>query len=251
MKVTLFFVIAFASCLTTEVASILDIWANVDSVQTNIVISTLTISSRCALITVMQSNRNLNENVTSSSCEGYLIASNIVISTAQCLDGNVTAVEVNIKFGSGIVGADSYVKHQNYNSVTLENDISLIKLIAAPISYGALSQLPTLSMRSINYVGKFMTAVGLTSSDSLISQIKIGSPQSNCSIGNFTNFICVSGNRIFKFNTGSALFHGDKLVGIFSQSKEGNISDVYTRVDRYLEWITAVTQVFSNYNTIA
>lgn len=181
------------------------------------------------------------------SQKGYLISSNVVLSTLSL--PQTTEFSIIICMYNTLVNMlTDVVAISNYNPKTLENDISLMRLRTG-FSSGA-TQLPIPLMRFFNYEGRILTAVGWnsnsSSSNSQISQLKIGEPLSKCSFGNCTNLICVSNdvNNGIACNNGDALFDGDRLVGICSHSR-GNF-DVYTRVDRYLEWILSFIESASN-----
>lgn len=242
MKSTKIFVVVFAYLSATKVASKM-------FAITQLTGSRLTDSTSCfADSSIIGSNAvsvSNNKGIKESRI-GYLIASNVVLSTASV--GAVPNPMIAMAICNSHAKAAQYVPHPFFNSITLENDISLIRLRTG-FNYGFI-QLPTPFMIFINYERTILIAVRWnspsTGNNSQINQLKIGEPLSSCSFGNYTNFICVSNdvNNGIASNNGDALYDGPQLVGVRSHSR-GNY-DVYTRVDRYLEWISSFIQMASN-----
>jgi secreted trypsin-like serine protease len=217
-----------------------------------------------AAITVQTSNSRF-------FCGGTLINQEWILTAGQCVDG---AIVFTIQLGSNTLeGADpnrvkvsssEYVVHPDYNSLTLENDIGLIKL-RIPVEYSNyLSAVRFLGIAYIEPSTSFM-ALGwgqTTDEDSDLSndlmyarlvalsneecQIFYGNQISNdtlCVEGNYNEGSCYG-------DTGSALLQDGKFslhVGIASfvsgNGCESTDPSGYIRTSSYRDWIRNITGV--------
>lgn len=256
MKSMVIFVVVFAYISATEVAFqissnqfvTLDVAISSMIAQFTNRLSTLDTCLSTALnVGGVGLSYNYNESIKESR-KGYLIASNVVLSTAHSDVSTAYSSITTCLYNALVNMITDVVAHPNYNPETLENDISLMRLSNRFLS--GFTKLPNPFMRFINYEGRTLTAVGWNSTSSSsnlqINHLKIGELLSKCSFGNYTNFICVSNdvNNGIASKKSDALFDGPRLVGIYSQTR-GNFN-VYTRVDRYLEWILSFIQIASN-----
>ncbi|CRK99045.1 CLUMA_CG011947, isoform A, partial [Clunio marinus] len=202
-------------------------------------------------------------------CGGTLITTQWLTTAAHCVRdytgaqayfGSINKNNMPVK-----ITASGHYVHEDWDPSTLANDIALIKLLTAvPISSAINTvQLPPRSDVSKSYDGSVLVACGFgkTHENSFPTYLNYAS------INGISDYDCSLVHWVFKstmlcakgLNTGSSTCFGDsggpliyqsngisKLVGInsFFQT-EHCVNDVqgFTRVDKYLDWISAKTGV--------
>jgi secreted trypsin-like serine protease len=218
-----------------------------------------------AAITVQTSNSRF-------FCGGTLLNQEWILTAGQCVDG---AVLFTIQLGSNSLEGDDpyrvkvasseYVVHPDYNSLTLENDIGLIKL-RMPVEYsqnlyqiGLLASSYNLSINTLVATGWGQTSdedSGLSNDLRWVSVAPLSNEECKIFYGNQIgiNTICVEGN----YNEGSCYGDtGSPLVQDIGKYKihtgiasfisgngcESTDPSGYTRTFPYRDWIRNYTGV--------
>ncbi|KAJ3632607.1 hypothetical protein MTP99_009604 [Tenebrio molitor] len=204
-------------------------------------------------------------------CGGTLLNWDWILTAGQCVDG---AILFTIQLGSNSLVADDpnklqvatseYVIHPDYNPLTLENDIGLIKL-RMPVEYSTY-------LRRVNFVGTHfiepateVMAIGwgqTTDEDSGLSDdlmwtnvVTLSNEECRLYYGNQigNSTICIEGNYnegTCYGDTGSGLFKDMtkmyiEIVGIASfisgNGCESTDPSGYIRTQPYREWISNIT----------
>jgi secreted trypsin-like serine protease len=206
------------------------------------------------------------------SCGGTLLNQEWILTAGQCVD---EAVLFTIQLGSNTLEGDDpyrvkvasseYVVHPDYNPLTLENDIGLIKL-RMPVEYsqylsqiGLLGATYNVTVRSLVAIGWGQTSgedSGLSNDLMWVNVVPLSNEECKIFYGNqiSDNNICVEGNYNegtcygdtgsaliqdigkYKIHTGIASFISGN--GCASTDPSG-----YTRTFPYRDWIRNYTGV--------
>ncbi|KAJ3656379.1 hypothetical protein Zmor_015462 [Zophobas morio] len=205
-------------------------------------------------------------------CGGALYTTQWIITAGQCVDGatlfTIYLGAINLQTpGSGSVrlATEEYVLHPEYNPLTLENDIGLIKLrmpvertaYVQPMTLLSLNNVPA-GANSLQAMGWGQTTdenSGLSDDLNWVTLTTISNQECKITYGNqiTDNMLCVVGN----FNegactgdTGSPVMRWVRSVwsehlGIASfvsaNGCESTDPSGYTRTYPYVSWITNVT----------
>lgn len=190
-------------------------------------------------------------------CGSTLISRNAILSAAHCFSGDFwgSFSAIGVHFGSVdrhnmpiIRDGISLLKHPLWGrpgNAHLEYDISILRF-NSPV-YQTPAPLPTRSMRNSNFAGvELVTAGWGLMENGQYSQFLMYTRIFGVQCG--TNFICtqgVGGRQADSGDSGGPLLTlGNTLVGVTSyKAASNNGYNGFTRVDRYLDWISSNTGI--------
>lgn len=185
------------------------------------------------------------------SCGGTLVSSNFILSAASCLQ-SVRAIDIwmgsndrnTLTIHRNGIG---YVNNPLYKSIGSENsehDISIIRL-QYPVALTPV-QLPKKCSICDSFEGVLMITAGWGGTTNLMYTQVTGAPISQCGSIRSDKFICAkglenSGNVLG--DNGGPLLSANTIIGVvsFQYGYGSNKYNGYTRVDRYLDWVSLFT----------
>jgi len=197
------------------------------------------------------------------TCTGVLIGPKAILTSALCAstqDDTLTflmgahqisaneASQVEVNFGYDII------PHKQFNSLNLDNNISIIKLHET-VSFNESISSISLGNVSLNAPATIFGWGSTSKGDRSASEVLHMAPQnitddslcdahfneatSTAMKVSFNNKICVNSNNVAPQDgdLGAPLIQNGKLIGLWSFGGIDNKFQVYTDISKYLDWI--------------
>lgn len=205
---------------------------------------------------------SLQSNYGEHFCGGSIISKTVIVTAAHCvISKTVSSIKVrlgstNTGIGGTLVDAKDIVYHENYNSITHDNDVAIVKL-THPVEKSARIQVIELAevtpdsgtpaivtgwgvavIAVIPYLPSVLQEVEIN----IVGRTECRSPIYQLGAKITDNMLCAYGKDkdSCQGDSGGPLVAGTKLVGIVSWGygcAEPGYPGVYTDVSKVKEWI--------------
>jgi secreted trypsin-like serine protease len=204
-------------------------------------------------------------------CSGALLNRQWILTAGQCVDG---ALLFSIRLGSNslksndpnalTVATDNYFLHPDYDPLTLNNDVGLIKLRMAITLTDYIKSITILSSNTIPPAANVITigwgqtsdeVAGLVDDLNYVYLVTLSNEECRLAFGNQVNdnMVCVDGNYnegtcrgdlgspLIQYG-GSVTYHVGISSFISSNGCESTDPSGFTRTAPYVEWINNITR---------